>query len=100
WVDYEKPLAISEKKLGDESYGLTGILDRLGLMLRKQKNYAEAAPYLQRSVSIREKTLGSRHADVAPALDNLALNYFADTKFAEAEPLFIRSMQIWLATQG
>ena len=99
-VNFEKALAISEKKLGDESYSLTGILDRLGLMLRREKNYGEAAPVLQRTLSIREKTLGARHSDVAPALDNLALNYFYDNKFAEAEPLFQRSLQIWTATQG
>ena len=68
--------------------------------LRHEKNFGEAEPVLQRSLSIREKTLGARHSDVAPALDNLALTYFYDNKFAEAEPLFTRSLQIWLATQG
>ena len=47
---FEKALTISEKKLGDESYSLTGILDRLGLMLRKEKNYGEAEPVLQLSL--------------------------------------------------
>lgn len=98
--DYEKALAISEKRLGVESYALTGILDRLGLLLRGIKNFGEAEPVLQRSLAIREKTLGARHSEVAPALDNLALTYFYDRKFAEAEPLYTRSLQIWLATQG
>ena len=69
-------------------------------MLRKQRNFGEAEPVLQRSLAIREKTLGARHSDVALALDNLALTYFYDSKYVEAEPLFTRSLQIWLATQG
>ena len=99
-IDFETGLAVAEKSLGAENYGLTGILDRLGRLLSEQKLYSDAEPVFQRSLSIREKVLGVRHTDVAPALENLAMVYFFDTKYVEAEPLFQRALQIWQSTQN
>jgi len=98
--DFETALAISEKNLGPESYGITGILDRLGKLFSDKKQYSDAEPVFQRSLAIREKLLGSKHSDVAPALENLALTYYFDAKYVEAEPLFQRALQVWTATQG
>lgn len=101
-TDFETALAISEKKLGTEAYGLTGILDRLGALYSEQKwpnARAMTQAYFQRSLAIREKVLGPRHADLAQPLENLGWAYFFDSKFLEAEPLFQRSLQIQMATK-
>ena len=46
-TDFETALAISEKNLGTESYGITGILDRLGKLFSDQKKYSDAEPVFQ-----------------------------------------------------
>jgi tetratricopeptide (TPR) repeat protein len=98
-ADFEQALAISGKILGVESYKLTGVLDRLGMLFSNQNLYSESEAMFQRSLTIREKVLGTRHSDVAPALENLGMVYFFDHKYIDAEPVLQRALQVYTATK-
>ena len=59
-----------------------------------QGRYAEAEPFIKRSLAIAEKALGPEHPDVGTALNNLAVLYRSQGRYAEAEPLYKRSLAI------
>jgi len=69
-------------------------LDKQAFELRRQGQYAEAIPLVQRSLNIRETALGENHPLVAQSLNNLALLYQTQGNYVAAEPLYQRSLNI------
>ena len=69
-------------------------LDNLASLYTRQKRYADAAPFYERSLQIRTTTLGPEHQLVTNGLDHLASVYTAQEKLVEAEPLYKQSFSI------
>ncbi len=69
-------------------------LNSLATLYIKLGNYAEAVPFIRRSLVIQEKVPGPEHPNLATTLHNLATLYRFQGKYAEAEPLYIRSLAI------
>ena len=79
---------------------LTLSLNNLAEIYRTQAKYAEAEPYIKRSVEIAENIYGREHPIVAAYLNNLAENYRVRAMYAEAEPLSKRALDIWEKALG
>ncbi len=75
-------------------------LNNLAEIYRVQARYAEAEPYLKRSLANAEKIYGPEHSGVAANLNNLAANYRVRGMYTEAEPLSKRALDIWEKTLG
>jgi DNA-binding phage protein len=58
-------------------------LNKKGLILCKQGQYAKAEPLYQRALTIREKVLGAEHPATALSLKNLAELYDAQVQYAK-----------------
>jgi CHAT domain-containing protein len=96
----QRVLAIAEKVLGPNHYGVARSLNNLAGLYRAQGRYADAEPLLKRSLAIVEKSLGPDHPDVAAALNNLAGLYGDQGRYTDAEPLFKRSLAIYEKSLG
>jgi len=86
--------------LGPDHPDAATSLNNLADLYRGQREYAQAEPLYQRSLSIREKALGPNHPDVASTLNSLAELYIAQGKYAAAEPLLKRALAIWEKALG
>ncbi|MFQ5449227.1 MAG: tetratricopeptide repeat protein [Nitrospinaceae bacterium] len=75
-------------------------LNNMAEIDRVQGKYAEAEPYIKRSLAIAEKVQGSEHPKVAAILNTLAGNYRVRGMYAEAAPLAKRAFIIWEKTLG
>ncbi len=103
YAEAEKQLAAALKEaekfpLGD--FRLTLSLNNLIEIYRVQAKYAEAEPYIKRSLEIAEKIYGPENLNVAAHLNNLAGNYRDRGIYAEAEPLSRHALDIWEKTFG
>lgn len=84
----------SANVLPDSHPSVATSLNNLAFLYHSQGNYAEAEPFLQRSLQIYEQSLGDSHPFVALSLNNLGSLYHSQGNYAEAEPLYQRSLQI------
>lgn len=76
------------------SSGVDRLFNQAGQYLVERARYAEAEPFLRRSVAIREELLGKEHPDVAIALNNLAMVIYTQGRYVEVEPLHLLSLKI------
>lgn len=98
YAEAEKQLAAALKEaekfpLNDSRLNLS--LNNLMEIYRVQAKYAEAEPYIKRSLEMAEKIYGPENPNVAAHLINLARNYHDRGMYAEAEPLSKRALYIW-----
>jgi len=76
-------------------------LNQRVIVLYQARQYAEAIPLAQRSLSLFEHALGTNHPTVAQSLSNLALLYRNQSNYyTQAAPLFQRSLAIYEQTFG
>ena len=65
----------------------------IGLLLRDQGLYRQAAPYIEQATKDRRAELRERHPDTLGSIDNLAALYLEQGRHAEAEPLFLEALE-------
>ena len=92
-IDYAKAYAYYQEAAKLEPDNPT-YLNMAGELAWKIGRYAQAQPFLEKSLAIREKALGAEHPDVAASLNNLAALYDAQGQYGKAEPLYERALQI------
>ncbi len=96
-----RTLALRENKYGPNHYTLTGTLEHLGDLYRRQGRFGEAEAAYQRRIGI-ELRLGARTNSVALALRSLASLHQLRGRYADAEQLYRAALIIteenWGAT--
>jgi len=66
----------------------------LALLYTSPRQYANAEPLYNRSLSVYEKALGPDDLSVAKTASSLALLYVSQGQYGQAEPLYKRSLAI------
>jgi len=92
-IDYAKAYAYYQEAAKLEPDNPT-YLNMAGELAWKIGRYAQAQPFLEKSLAIREKALGAEHPDVAASLNNLAALYDTQGQYGKAEPLYQRALTI------
>ena len=93
-AQYQRILAMEEKRVGTESLELVRPLQKLALSYEAGRNYSEALPLYQRVLAIHEKHLGSTSIEVADSQVNLAQCYEKQRQYRKAERLYLRALAI------
>jgi len=72
----------------------TELLYKAGHYLWDRSQFAEAEPFIYRTLAIREKVLGPENLEVAQTLNLLGVIYQDEDKYTQAEPLLLRALTI------
>jgi eukaryotic-like serine/threonine-protein kinase len=93
--DYHRQaLAVAEKRYGANNPGLADYFERLGVVLTKEKQFAEAEANLRKALSLRLLQFAPNHFRVATTNSFLGACLADQKKFKEAEPLLVESYPI------
>lgn len=87
-------LKIYEKLNRKESEEVADILNQLGTVSTKLRDYESARKQFKRALEIREKIYGSDNDLVAQSLLNLGQAYLVQQEYKKAEPLLQRAIEI------
>ena len=83
-------------KLGQANWQeLANALARLGSVEYRQKNYAQAEPYLLQSLQVQQAHREPDAPEIADALGNLGQLYMAQQQFDKAEPILNKSIELY-----
>ncbi len=86
----ESVLLTWNQPIGKDHVARMTVLDRLGEVIARQGNQAEAVPFYDRSLAIAERAYGPDHHITATAVKNLAEAYYALGDTEAAKPLYER----------
>lgn len=75
-------------------------LNREGMTLLKNGEYARGVEVAKRAIVIAEQEMGPDHPEVATSLNNLAAIYVHQGKYAQAVALYKRSLTIYKKALG
>ncbi|WP_165246967.1 serine/threonine-protein kinase [Paludisphaera soli] len=95
--------AIAEIESGafaDDPETEAALKNTIGLILKNEGKYAQAAPLLEQSLATREALFQRDHPDVADVLNSLAALHSAQGRYEQAEPLLERAVAIFEKTRG
>jgi tetratricopeptide (TPR) repeat protein len=70
------------------------LLNLLGEIYKKLKNYFKSEKYLKQAIEMAKKYYRSEHKDIAIYLNNLAGLYVKIKKYTQAENIYVESIQI------
>ena len=90
----ERALALARPIYPDGHVQLAQTLNDLGVLRRKERDYAAAQPMLEEALAMRRRLLGPEHKDVAVTLVELGRVYVERGLPDRAEPLFRESLVI------
>jgi len=96
----ERALSIKESVLGPDHPEVAKSLMNLGILVRKEGDFAEAQRLLERSLEIREKKLGPRDPETAASLDEIADVLQTTGKYETARGLYERALAIQEESSG
>ena len=65
----------------------------IGILLRDQGLYRQAAPYLEQATEDRRAELRERHPNTLSSINSLAGLYLSQGRYAEAEPLYLEALE-------
>jgi tetratricopeptide (TPR) repeat protein len=89
-----KPLEITERAFSPNHLDEAKRLNDLGLVYKKQGNYAQAETLYNRALAIYEQTLSPDDPRVSMCLNNLGMLYYVQGQYARAEPFHNRALAI------
>jgi CHAT domain-containing protein/Tfp pilus assembly protein PilF len=91
---YRQSLAIKEKVLGPHHLQVALILNNMGNLSYRRRDYTTAEDRHKRSLEIKEKTVGPGHLLVAWSLNNLGLVYWRQKDYPRATEFFRRALEL------
>ncbi|WP_198287576.1 tetratricopeptide repeat protein [Rivularia sp. PCC 7116] len=97
---YEKCLAISKERFGEEHYDVATSFNNLAEVYYSLGNFQEPESLYLKALEIWKKLLGEEHHDFATGLNNLAKLYNSQGRFEQAEPLYLKALGIWKKLVG
>jgi tetratricopeptide (TPR) repeat protein len=68
----ERTLEVRKEALGSSQYDVAQVINELGIVREREKNYAAAAQLFRQAEPICEKALGKEHNDTRTLMDNLS----------------------------
>jgi tetratricopeptide (TPR) repeat protein len=93
--DYHRQaLVLAKKMYGENNPELADYFERLGVVLTKEKQFAEAEANLRKALSLRLLQFAPNHFRVATTNSFLGACLADQKKFKEAEPLLVESYPI------
>lgn len=99
--DSDKAQAYLERNLQwvEQHYGLSPalskVLNNLGIVARRKKDYPAAEKYYLRALDLKEKFVGAGHSEYAAVLMNLANVYASEGDYKKALEAHLRSLHIY-----
>ena len=91
---YQSALKIAEETIGSDNLNVAEFQEIIGVEYQKQGKYAEAEPFLKRSLEILEKIPDLSLSRIPLALNRLSLSYLHQGKYEDAEPLLKRALKM------
>jgi tetratricopeptide (TPR) repeat protein len=91
---YRQALAVDEKTFGESNPELAGRLQNLGVVLTRQKKFADAEEFLRKAISLKLLQFDPNHWEVATTKNLLGACLVDEKKYKDAEPLLVESYSV------